>query len=184
MADWLELCKTALAGFGERVREVKDWQAPTPDTEWDVAHLVRHVIGEQQWVAPLVNGRTVAEATKDIDPLGDDLPAEWDRFSAQALKAWENASPEGTVALSYGLVPIEHYLREMVCDAAVHTWDLARAIGADETLDPTLVQEVLAEIEPKKDMLKASGLFADPVPVPDDASPQDRLLAMTGRDPR
>jgi hypothetical protein len=38
--------------------------------------------------------------------------------------------------------------------------------------------------EPQKDTLEASGLFASPVPVADDAPLQSRLLAITGRDDR
>ncbi|MEE2035508.1 TIGR03086 family protein, partial [Rhodococcus sp. CC-R104] len=66
----------------------------------------------------------------------------------------------------------------------VHTWDLARAVGADDRLDSALVEAVWAEIEPQRDMLAASGLFAAPVPISDDAPVQDRLIALTGRDPR
>jgi hypothetical protein len=38
--------------------------------------------------------------------------------------------------------------------------------------------------EPQKDTLEASGLFASPVPIDEDAPLQDRLLAVTGRDGR
>ncbi|MDX5310226.1 MAG: maleylpyruvate isomerase N-terminal domain-containing protein, partial [Rhodococcus sp. (in: high G+C Gram-positive bacteria)] len=77
--DWLELQRIARQGFENRLSAVTDWSAPTPDTEWDVATLVRHVVDEQRWVPPLLAGKTIAEAEADLVPLGDDLSAEWDR---------------------------------------------------------------------------------------------------------
>lgn len=66
-------------------------------------------------------------------------------------------------------------------DVLIHTWDLARSTGFDERLDPDLVAEQLAGMEPVADSLAASGHYAPPVPVPDRADPQTRLLALTGR---
>ena len=69
----------------------------------------------------------------------------------------------------------------MTADHTIHSWDLARAIGADERLDPELVAVVTERLIPQIQAWRASGAFADPVPVPDDADPQTRLLAETGR---
>ncbi|MDJ0399245.1 TIGR03086 family metal-binding protein [Rhodococcus rhodochrous] len=182
--DWLSLQRTARREFDDRVAQIRDWHAPTPDTEWDVTDLVWHMVDEQRWIQPLLSGRSLDDAKAALEPIGDDLAAEWARFADQATAAWAMASPAQEVHLSYGTVPCLDYMKQQIADITVHTWDLARAIGADETLDAELVDAVLADVEPQKDMLASSGLFADPVPVPDDASPQDRLIALTGRDPR
>lgn len=79
---------------------------------------------------------------------------------------------------------VEPYLRQQTSDVTIHTWDLARAVGADERLDPDLVEAVWSDLDGQRDMLAESGLFSDPVDLPDDASLQDRLIALTGRDPR
>ncbi len=50
--DWLELQRTAARGFTDRLTRVTDWSAPTPDTEWDVAQLVEHMVDEQRWIPP------------------------------------------------------------------------------------------------------------------------------------
>ena len=97
------------------------------------------MITEQQWVLPLVGGLTVAKAQAHVHPLGDDLVAEWQRSSGLATAAWAVAPPATLVHLSYGTVPFERYLREQVFDVTVHSWDLARAAGLGETLDPELV---------------------------------------------
>ena len=182
--DWLELQKRVHREFARRLAEVADWDAPTPDDEWTVRDLVAHVIEEQQWVPYLLAGETIEKAKKQIEPLRDDLRGEWELYSFAATTAWSESSPEQRVHLSYDEVTMADYLREQVSDVAIHTWDLARAVGADEELDSELVEAVWSVFEPQKETLAASGLYAPPVPLPEDAPLQARLLAVTGRDPR
>jgi len=182
--DWLRVQERAHAAFGARVALVAQWDAPTPDEDWDVAALVRHVIEEQQWVPLLLAGRTVGEARSRLEPLGSDLPAAWERYSAAATRAWASVDPDAPVNLSYDTVPAAAYLREQSSDVIVHTWDLARAIGADDALGDDLVEAAWTVFAPQKDTLEASGLFASPLPIPEDAPLQSRLLALTGRDDR
>jgi uncharacterized protein (TIGR03086 family) len=149
-----------------------------------VSALVSHVIEEQQWVPLLLAGRTVGEARSRLMPLGGDLVMEWRRYSAAATVAWSSVDPDALVNLSYDKVPASAYLREQASDVIVHTWDLARAIGADEELGEQLVNAAWTVFAAQKDTLQASGLFASPVPMPEDAPLQSRLLALTGRDDR
>jgi uncharacterized protein (TIGR03086 family) len=69
----------------------------------------------------------------------------------------------------------------MTTDALIHSWDLARGIGADETLDAELVQLVYERTLPIAEQLQETGMFAPPVPVPEDAPLQAKLLALFGR---
>jgi uncharacterized protein (TIGR03086 family) len=178
--------RRAIDGFGERVHAVgpDQWDRPTPCGEWDVRALVNHLVVEQLWVPPLLDGLGIDEIGDrfDGDQLGGDPVEAWDAAAGAALAAF--AAPdalEAEVELSYGSQPAPAYLREMTADALVHTWDLARGIGADDTLDPELVELALAWVEDRADELQASGLFDPPVPVPDDADAQTRLLAALGR---
>jgi uncharacterized protein (TIGR03086 family) len=68
-------------------------------------------------------------------------------------------------------------------DVLVHTWDLARATGQDETLDPDEVHRMRAGLEQMGDMLSQSGHYDKAVAVAADADEQTRLLALTGRHP-
>lgn len=181
--DWLRLQKQAHREFATRLSAVTDWDAPTPDTEWSVRDLVRHVVEEQQWVPHLLAGRTIAQAQLALDPLGDDLRAEWRLYSLAAATAWGEADPRGTVTLSSDTVPVHDYLREQVADVTIHSWDLARAIGADERLDDELVEAVWTVFEPQRQTLAASGLYAAPVPLAENVPLQWKLLALTGRNP-
>lgn len=176
----------AMEEFDGRVRSVAphQWHDATPCAEWDVRELVNHLVVEQLWAPLLLNGATVEDVGDrfDGDQLGDDPVTAWASASAAAREAF--AAPGAlrrSVELSYGRRPAEGYCQEMTMDLTVHAWDLARAIGADEQLDGELVSDVLAFIEPQVDQLVATGLFAPPIEVGEDADTQTRLLALLGR---
>lgn len=186
MIDYFELFQRSVEGFGRHVHAIRDdqWHDPTPDTEWDVRMLVNHVAVEQLWVPLTVAGSTVAEvgSALDGDHLGDDPAAAWDAALAGSLAAFgAPGSLEGTVPLTRGIAPTAEYCWEMTTDALIHSWDLARAIGADETLDPELADLVYERTLPIAEELQETGMFAPPVAVPPDAPLQTKLLAIFGR---
>lgn len=182
--DWIALQALAAAEFGRRVDAVTDWDAPTPDSEWTTRDLVAHVIDEQRWIPKLLTGCDYAQAEADLEPIGADLPAEWAKYAADASEAWRNSPADVPVHLSTDVVSARQYLTEQTSDIAIHTWDLARATGSDETLPDDLVRAVWEYFEPQIEDLAATGLYAAPVDVDDDAPLQVRLLAVTGRDAR
>jgi uncharacterized protein (TIGR03086 family) len=183
-ATWLRLQRRAHHEFGSRLAAVADWNGATPDTEWTVRDLVLHVIEEQQWVPWLLSGLSTRQARSRLSTVEDDLTHEWHRYSLAATTAWHGASPEAEVKLASDTVAVVDYLKEQVADVTIHSWDLARAVGAPEQLDEELVAAVWTVFEPQRDALELSGLFASPVPVPEHAPLQSRLLALTGRDDR
>ncbi|MEV0532113.1 TIGR03086 family metal-binding protein [Kitasatospora sp. NPDC050463] len=175
----------ALAAFGERVRLVApdQWDAPTPCAEWSVRDLVNHLTGEQLWVPELLMGSTVSEVGGRFegDVLGTDPAAAWTAAAGAARAAFEvPGATELTVHLSFGDVSAQYYLDQLTTDAVVHTWDLAEGIGRRTRLPSGLAEFALGQLAGYGD-LSGSGLFDPPLPVPDDADPQTRLLALTGR---
>lgn len=68
-------------------------------------------------------------------------------------------------------------------DVLIHTWDLARAVGADDRLDPAWCAMFFDQLPTDPRALSESGMFAAPVAVADDADIQSKLLARLGRDP-
>jgi uncharacterized protein (TIGR03086 family) len=68
-------------------------------------------------------------------------------------------------------------------DVFMHRWDLARATGQDETMDPDKCAEMLAGMLPMDDVLRRSGQYGPSVEVADDADVQTKLLAFIGRTP-
>jgi hypothetical protein len=67
-----------------------------------------------------------------------------------------------------------------VADTTVHSWDLARAFGVDDTLDPGLVTRSLELVDAAGSALSASGVYGSPLPA-GAADEQTRLLAALGR---
>jgi uncharacterized protein (TIGR03086 family) len=186
MTELFALFQRAADGFHGRVHAVADgqWHDPTPCTDWDVRTLVNHVAVEQLWAPPLLDGRSVADvgSSLDGDQLGDDPVAAWDAaLLASSASFGAPGALDGTVSLSRGPMPTADYCWEMTADALIHSWDLARGIGADDTLDDELVAAVYERMLPHVAELEASGMFGTPIEVPDDASRQTKLLAMVGR---
>jgi uncharacterized protein (TIGR03086 family) len=68
-------------------------------------------------------------------------------------------------------------------DIVVHTWDLARATGLDERLDPDEVHRMYEGMLPMDQVLRGSGQFGPRVEVAEDADEQTKLIAFTGRRP-
>lgn len=160
------------------------WHGPTPDADWDVRTLVNHLVNEDRWAPPLFDGATIAEVGDrfDGDLLGDDPKAAWAEASVAAVGA---ATADGaltrTVHLSFGDFPGEFYLSQLICDHVIHAWDLARAVGADERLDPELVDWAHAFLAPQVDAWRDAGAFGPAVETPSDADLQTKLLGLTGR---
>ena len=186
MTELMGLFRRAAEGFGRHVHSIgaNQWHDPTPCTDWDVRMLVNHVTVEQLWVSPLVRGSSVANVGDrfDGDQLGGDPVASWEAAVQESVAAFDaDGALEATVALSSGDQAAAEYCWEMTTDALIHSWDLARGIGADEILDAELVDLVYARTLPVAEQLQETGLFAPPVPVPDDAPLQTKLLALFGR---
>jgi uncharacterized protein (TIGR03086 family) len=178
--------RQALDGFGTTVAAVGDgqWRDPTPCTDWDVRTLVNHVVNENRWVPELLAGRTVAEVgdALDGDLLGDDPVA---AYTSSAEVAAEAAAGEDvltrTTHLSFGDVPGAEYLNQLFADALIHRWDLARAVGADERIDPELVEVCAGWFADREATFRQVGAVGPRQPVPAGADPQTRLLAAWGR---
>jgi uncharacterized protein (TIGR03086 family) len=181
--------RQALEMFTARVRAVEkgQWDAPTPCTGWSVHDLVNHLTAEQLWVPRLVrDGATIAEVgdAYDGDQLGSDPVAVWERAASAAIEAFN--APDAlhrTVHMSYGDSSAAAYCAQMTTDAAVHAWDLSRAIGADERMPDGLADAALREVQPYAHALSKSGLFAVPIEPPPGADQQTKLLCLLGRRP-
>jgi uncharacterized protein (TIGR03086 family) len=63
----------------------------------------------------------------------------------------------------------------------VHAWDLARATGQDDSIDPQDVQRVQDQVDAMGEVMRENGVIAAPVDPAPDASAQDRLMNSLGR---
>lgn len=180
--------RRSLSEFTDRVGQVADvqWSAPTPDREWDVRTLVNHVVYEDRWTAPLFAGSTTEEVGDRFDgDLLDGDPAGSARDAAQQaeLAVTEPGALNRIVHLSSGDTPAEEYVRQLLADHLIHSWDLAVAIGADPLLDADAVHIAAEWFAGHEHQYRRVGLIGPHVEVPVEADEQDRLLAAYGRNP-
>ncbi|CAL2062243.1 TIGR03086 family protein [Streptomyces sp. TR1341] len=175
----------------ELARAVSDEQlaAPTPCPEYAVRELLGHL-----------HGLSVAfrdAARKDLGPTTDTSPGAalpilapgWRAELPEALDeladawrdpaAWTGMTRAGGVDLP-GAVGGAVVADELV----VHGWDLARALGHAYTPDPAALDAARSFLlAAAQDPGRGGGIFGPVVPTPEDASPLDRALGLSGRDP-
>jgi len=184
----VELIDAASAEFERVVRQLpaNSWERPTP-SDVSVRELIEHVVVGNRFTALLLAGvdRDQARTMLTGDQLGDDPVAavvESARRQAQAFATTPHGQP---VAGPNGNIPATAYLRFRLVDLVVHAWDLLRAAGLDETVDPRIVVRLMEVVEPHVDEMLAFGAYgAGPSgKLPPDASPQSRLLDWFGRRP-
>lgn len=188
MADLVELFRRSIDQCTTLIENVPPdrWQSPTPCTDWDVRSLVNHLTGEQLWAPHLVAGETIEQVGDryDGDVLGDDPGSAWRAAVPASVAAFaEPGALDRTVHLSYGDESCREYLTQMLTDAAVHGWDLARATGGDERIDPNAAALLLDHWTEQQDLVRASGVFGTAIDVGADADTQTKLLALLGRRP-
>jgi uncharacterized protein (TIGR03086 family) len=184
----LDLLSRAGEGFARRLARVQpdQWTAPTPCTEWDVQALVNHVVGANRRYTLLLHGATAGEvdATRTVDHLGRDPVNSFVTTATELNAAFrEPGALNRTAHHPAGEHTGAQLLEMRVLDVAVHTWDLARAIGADESLDPDVIEFALT-LQDTFEAGRERGSFTPPPgTTPTHLSVQARLLHLLGRRP-
>jgi uncharacterized protein (TIGR03086 family) len=179
--------------FGRKVGAVRSdqWSNQSPCEAWNARDVVDHIVvmhgvmlgpvGREPRPAPSVNEDPLGAfqaARADVEAVLDD----------PELAGAECDTPNGRMA-------VEQQIDEVVSDDLVlHGWDLARATGQDDAMEPEDVERLWSittaippELMEKYRTPGAFGpgieVFGPEVEIPEDAPLQDRLLALIGRDP-
>ena len=176
----------ALDATDRLVRGIDDdqWDVESVCDGWTVRQLVNHIVTGNWWVPELMGGHTIEDVGDrlDGDVLGDDPAA---AYAASAVAAAETFRAPGAMdapaLVSYGPVPGSVYCGHRFMDVLVHGWDVAASTGQDTALDADLVAACWAVVEPQLEQLVGTGAFGTDHEIPEDASPQTRLLAALGR---
>jgi uncharacterized protein (TIGR03086 family) len=172
--------------FGETVRAANGkWHRRSPCVAWDARGVLEHVIGFHDVLL--------------LRPLGlkpdrphDDPQMRWQLTYRQLEKAFE---PGGRLLGCVVDVPqlqgnpptrldVSSMMPNLTRDVLVHTWDLARAIGANDRLDTRWCELFYAALPSDPGALSSSGMFESPVAVGAGFDTQSKLLARLGRNPR
>jgi uncharacterized protein (TIGR03086 family) len=171
--------------FGESVRAANGkWDRRSPCEAWDARGVLEHVIGFHDVLL--------------LRPLGlkpdrprDDPQIRWELTYGQLEKAFEPGRrlfervvdiPElqGNPATR---LDARAMMPNLTRDVLVHTWDLARAVGADDGLDTGWCEDFYAALPSDPAALSGSEMFEAPVAIGSHADTQSKLLARLGRNP-
>ena len=187
--DLVELHGRCGRRFAELVAGVgpQQWHDGTPCSQWDVRTLVHHLLSEQLWVPPMFEGLTIEQVGDrfDGDLMGGDA-SKWPGLVASAMTeahaaVAQQGALERTVHLSFGDASGREYVMQLTADLAIHSWDLARASGQDDTLDPDAVALLLPWTEASTGLIAGSGMFGPPIDTGPGAPDDVRLLGLLGR---
>ena len=176
----LDRYSLASSEFRRRLETVRadQWAGPTPCTEWNVRQLVNNMTRGNLNFAGLLNGGTAAEflRLRGADALGADPLAAYTRSVQECAEAFARPGAlQQVVDYPLGRVPGEQALAIRTTDSTIHTWDLARALGADDTLSPDLVAWIGDHIE---------DIYAGLVETPTATETTHRFFALPCPDPR
>jgi NADH dehydrogenase len=107
-----------------------------------------------------------------------------DRPHDDPQRRWELTYRQLEQAFEHDIGPdVTAMLPNVTRDVLVHTWDLARAVGADDRLDARWCESFYAALPGDSGTLSGSGMFGAPVAVGEQSDVQSKLLARLGRNP-
>jgi uncharacterized protein (TIGR03086 family) len=169
-------------GFTARVTAVPPdrWASPSPCEGWTARDVVGHMVGNVGFLFRLVDDEPPAAPSVEEDPV-----AAWSVARDALQGALDDPQVAGTEYDSQamgGRGTFEQAVdRFGNLDVLVHTWDLARAAGLDERLDPGEVHRMYEAVLPMGAMLRSPNACGPKLDPPADADEQTRFLAFLGR---
>lgn len=180
MTDVSDRYRRLAAAFTDRIAAVPPdrWDAPTPCDGWNVRDLVRHVAENPKMFLGMVGRELRPGPSVDVDPLGAFISARDQVQEDLDDPARAEAEFDGYFGRTTFAEAIDRFLS---LDLAVHGWDLARATGQDERIDPVELPRLWESIELFGDAIRSKGVCGPAVEPPPGADEQTRLLAHLGR---
>ncbi|HEV2371480.1 MAG TPA: hypothetical protein VGS19_04850 [Streptosporangiaceae bacterium] len=193
--DVFVLADRTLNGVVTKITD-EQWDMPVPAdflrNDSSPVPALREIVNyhayDDAWVPAMLAGRTMAEAGEDAfkgDLLGADPKASFAAIADAACAAAKSLDDlDRTVHCSFGDYRAREYFWQITGFRGLRAHDIARVIGADPQLPAELVQGLWEQISPHAEEWRAIGVFPAAVPVPAGAPLLDRLLGLTGRNPR
>ena len=180
MTDVQERYRRVSKGFDVAVRAVTPgkWEAQSPCEQWTARDVVAHVVAGHRRVIAGVRGG-------EPKPLGadDDPKQAWEEASRAVDEITGDLEALATeIDGPIGKMPAGQIIgRFVTMDLLVHTWDLARAVGADERLDEDSVRQAYEALKPMDAMIRQQGVFGPKLQPPAGADLQTEFLYFLGR---
>lgn len=154
------------------------WHGASPCEGWTARDVLDHVVDSQR--------DFLARQELALEPRPDGSPQQvWATHLADVRRVLgEGAVLDREFDSYFGRSTIGATLATFFnLDLVIHRWDLARALGSDTAFTADEIAHVEACLDELGDNIYAHGACSPALPVGAAASPQDRILARTGRDP-
>lgn len=165
--------------------KVPSWLMRDPNERPTLREVINYHAYDDAWVPDMLAGKTMDEAGKtrfDGDLLKDDPKGNFAQLVERACAAVEALDDlDRTVHCSFGDFKAREYLWQINSFRGLRARDLAIVIGVDDTLPEPLVQGLWDELKPHAEEWRKLGVFGPEIEVPETASLQVRLMALTGR---
>ena len=169
-------------GFSAAVGAVApdEWGTQSPCEQWTARDVVAHVVQGHRGVVAGVRGgeskplgaeEDPRQAWEDASRALDDITGDPDAL------AKEVDGPTGPMTSG------EIIGRFVTMDVLVHTWDLARTVGADDRLDEDSVRRAYEDLKPVDAMIRQPNVFGPKLEPPPGADLQTEFLCFVGRRP-
>lgn len=175
-----ELYERIAQRFGELIVNcpADRWDDPSPCPGWTARDVAAHVVANHRRAVAGLDGSGHRAPGRH-----EDLVQAWDAASAAIKDALRDPSKAHVLlGEEFGRIPFEEFVRRMACaDTLIHGWDLARATGQEETLDPEAVAVATAVLLPEDGAIRVPKAFGAKVSSAADADAQTRLLNFLGR---
>jgi uncharacterized protein (TIGR03086 family) len=154
----------------------------SPCAGWDVRATLNHTLAAVRMFTLVNEGKAAGDAG---DLVGDDPAGALKKVAAPNLASWrKRGALEGDRVYPFGTFPAEVGLMINLGEVLVHSWDVARATGQDDTMNPDATAVLYEFYAPLPlDEFRAYGAFGPEVVVPESAPVQQRLLGLLGRQP-
>lgn len=140
---------------------------------------------DDAWVPDVLAGKTKEQVGNIYEPLlaSADVQANYRKYNGVACAAVSDFNElERMVHLSYGDFSASEYLQHIISFRAFRSYDIAKLIGADTAMDDAFVRALLDEFSPVVEGYRQMGVFPAAIAVPQNATPQAKLLGMVGRE--
>ena len=181
------LLGAALDQAGAVIATVNPEQAtlPTPCDDYDVNQLIGHMQAVVRRIGVVLSGQPFSSVPRQLE--SSDWLADWTagRAATDAVLA-DDTCLTREVSVPWGTVDGASAAASYIGELSVHSWDLATALGKTDMLNDALATAALpaymdkVPAEPRGPEIP----FGPVVEVGPDATPYERLVAWTGRDPR
>jgi uncharacterized protein (TIGR03086 family) len=180
MTDVQTSYRQVSSGFDAAVKAVGpgQWDKQSPCEQWKARDIVAHVVDGHRGVIAGVRGG-------ESSPLGakEDPKKAWEDASRAIDEIAGDAETAGKeMDGPTGKMPAGEIINRFVTmDVLVHTWDLARTVGADEHLDEESVSRAYDTLKPMDEMIRMPNVFAAKIEPPAGADLQTEFLYFLGR---